>query len=54
MLLYSSLASILDLRILTLDPGVETLGEGLRDRISSRVAFLMGKVVGVTKLGFSG
>lgn len=28
---------------------METVGEGLRERISSRVAFLMGKVVGVVK-----
>ena len=46
---YSSLASTLGLRILTLEPGVDTVGEGLRERISRRVAFLMGKVVGVAK-----
>ena len=32
-----------------MDPGVETVGDGLRERISRRVAFLIGRVVGVAK-----
>ena len=42
-----------DFKIIT-HPGVDTVGEGLLDLISSLVAFLIGNVVGVLKMSSGG